>query len=97
MPAGETPAENTETAEAKPAESGDKPRRKYVEEDEDDNKMTLDEYRAKNAESEVLPKLELRKAAEGTSEFFKNAVQLTKDVDANNYFVGKVSKSTLFY
>jgi hypothetical protein len=61
--------------------------------------MTLDQYRAKTAagESEAIPKLELRKANEGTSELFKGAKQLVKDVDANNYFVGKVRVDVLHH
>jgi len=51
--------------------------------------MTLEEYRSKHAPSESIPKLEVRKAAEGSSEFFKEAKQLVKSED-NDYFAGKV-------
>lgn len=67
-------------------------KRKKYDDEEDEGKMTLDEYRAKSApaESETIPKLELRKANEGASDLFEGARQLVKDVDADNYFVGKV-------
>ena len=51
--------------------------------------MTLEEWRAKNAPAETVPKLEPRKIAEGSSEFFKDAKQLLKTED-NDYFAGKV-------
>jgi hypothetical protein len=54
--------------------------------------MTLDEYMAKKTADSELPKLEIRKIGDDSSNFFKDAVQITKDADANNYFVGKVSK-----
>jgi len=55
--------------------------------------MTLDEWRAKNAPSDV-PKLEIRKITEGVSDLFKGAKQLTKDTEGDAYFVGKQAKSS---
>lgn len=55
--------------------------------------MTLEEYRAKHAPSESIPKLEPRTAAEGSNEYFKDAKQITKSED-NAYFVGKQAKTT---
>ena len=59
--------------------------------------MTLDEYKAKAAASETIPKLELRQVNDGESEVFKGAKQLTKDPDADNYFVGKVRCARRLY
>lgn len=89
-PTGDAAAEGGDKAPAAGDDEGK--RKKKYEEEEEDNTMTLDQYRAKNAaaESEAIPKLELRQANEGASEYFKDAKQLVKDVDANNYFVGKV-------
>lgn len=103
-PEGETdpwtapaPAENAEVGwgdndpkegDPKSPDGEDKPKRRYDEE-EDDNKITLDEYLKKKASVDAAPKLELRKV---DSDAFKDAVALKKDVDANNYFVGKVSR-----
>lgn len=69
-------------------------RRKRFEDEEDEGKMTLEEYRAKHAPSESIPKLEPRKAADGSGEFFKDAKQLTK-TDDNDYFVGKVCSPSI--
>ncbi|KAG8803996.1 hypothetical protein FRB91_010058 [Serendipita sp. 411] len=86
------PAAEGEAKEEKPADDDAGKKRRY-EDEEDEGKMTLDEYRAKNATSEAVPKLELRKVADGASDLFKGAKQLTKDVDADNYFVGKQPKT----
>lgn len=95
VPAGDgAPAEG---ADGKPAAAGDDEgrKKKRYEDEEEDNTMTLDQYKAKNApgDSEVIPKLELRQANEGTSDLFKDAKQLVKDVDSNNYFIGKVRRT----
>jgi len=82
-------------AEGETKDDGEKPageeegkRRKRFDDEEDEGKMTLEEWRAKNAPSDAIPKLEPRKIAEGSSEFFKGAQQLFKT--DNDYFVGKV-------
>lgn len=72
----------------KPAGDDEGRRRKRFEDEEDEGKMTLEEWRAKNAPAETVPKLEPRKIAEGSSEFFKDAKQLLKTED-NDYFAGK--------
>ena len=74
--------------DAKSPDGEDKPKKRYDEE-EDDNKITLDEYLKKKAPIEAAPKLELRKV---DGDAFKDAVALKKDADDNNYFVGKVSR-----
>ena len=63
-----------------------RPKKRYDDE-EDDNKMTLDEYIKKKAPIETVPKLELRKV---DHDAFKDAVALKKDAETVNYFVGKV-------
>lgn len=77
--------------DAKSPDGEDKPKKRYDEE-EDDNKMTLDEYLKKKASVDAAPKLELRKV---DGDAFKDAVALKKDADASNYFVGKVSRPSL--
>ena len=72
--------------DAKSPDGEGKPKKRYDEE-EDDNKMTFDEYVKKKAPIETVPKLELRKV---DHDAFKDAVALKKDADTNNYFVGKV-------
>lgn len=94
--AAPAPAENAEVgwgedgakeADAKAPDGEGKPKKRYDEEEED-NKMTLDEYLKKKAPIEAAPKLELRKV---DHDAFKDAVALKKDTDTDNYFVGKVS------
>lgn len=77
---GETAKEDEERAERRPRE-----------EEEEDNTMTLTEYLAKKKASEALPsKPEGRSANEGTdSSLWKGAVQLLRDENEDNYFVGK--------
>lgn len=92
-PAAGGAAEGEAKEEGKGAAGEDEGRRrKRFEEEEDEGKMTLEEYRAKHAPSESIPKLEPRTAAEGSGEFFKDAKQLTKN-EGDAYFVGKVCLS----
>lgn len=74
-----------------PKEGEDKPERRPREEEEEDNTMTLSEYLAKKKASEAVPaKLEGRAANEGAdSTLWKDAIQLQRDEDEDNYFVGK--------
>ncbi|KAJ1311439.1 hypothetical protein OPQ81_009928 [Rhizoctonia solani] len=82
------PAEGA--TEAKPAE-GEAQDERPKEEEEEDNTMTLSEYLAKKKTSDVVPpKLEARAANEGSDNtLWKDAVQLQRDEDEDNYFVGK--------
>ena len=70
--------------ESAPAET----RRK---EEEEDNTLTLDQYRNQQDKSNV-PQLEsVRKANDGAEDFFKDAVQVTKELgDDDAYFAVKV-------
>lgn len=72
--------------DAKSPDGEGRPKKRYDDE-EDDNKMTLDEYMKKKAPIEAVPKLELRKV---DHDAFKDAVALKKAVETDNYFVGKV-------
>ncbi|KAG9126857.1 hypothetical protein FRC07_001714 [Ceratobasidium sp. 392] len=74
-----------------PKEGEERPERRQREEEEDDNTMTLTEYLAKKKASEGVPtKPEGRAANEGADNtLWKDAVQLQRDEDENNYFVGK--------
>ena len=74
--------------DAKSPDDEGKPKKRY-DDDEDDNKITLDEYLKKKAPIETVPKLELRTV---DNDAFKDAVALKKDADEDNYFVGKVSR-----
>ncbi|EJD03930.1 uncharacterized protein FOMMEDRAFT_133292 [Fomitiporia mediterranea MF3/22] len=59
-------------------------------EEEEDKTLTLDEFYAQQKEKEIVPKLEgVRKANDGNDDLFKDAVQVTKDVDEDAYFVLK--------
>ncbi|KAM6498151.1 hypothetical protein JOM56_006099 [Amanita muscaria] len=94
---GAAPSADWGSGDAAPAEPASapveedkegKPRR----EEEEDNTLTLDQYRAKEKEKEtIVPKLEgPRKANDGADDSaFKDVVLLTKDEDAESYFVGK--------
>lgn len=63
--------------------------RKPREPEEEDNTLTLDEYRKKQGGLDIVPKLEGRKVDDSA---FKGAVVVTKkDEDEAAYFVGKVS------
>jgi len=77
-----------ETAGATPNGTGESRRPK----EEEDNSLTLDEYLAQKAQSEVIPKIDaVRKPNEGVDESqWKNAVPLAKAKEEGNYFVGKV-------
>ncbi|KAG8748487.1 hypothetical protein FRC10_003620 [Ceratobasidium sp. 414] len=81
------PAEGGEAAK----ESEERPERRQREEEEEDNTMTLTEYLAKKKALEGVPsKPEGRAANEGTdSTLWKDAIQLQRDEDEDNYFVGK--------
>ena len=58
--------------------------------EEEDNTLTLDEYRKKQGGLDIVPKLEGRKVDDSA---FKGAVVVTKkDEDEAAYFVGKVSE-----
>ncbi|KAH8102626.1 hypothetical protein BXZ70DRAFT_929264 [Cristinia sonorae] len=88
---GETPAATGDAAAA-PID-GDKPaegRRREREPEEEDNTLTLDQYKQAQKELDIVPKLETRKANEGDDSFWKDAVVLgKKDEDEDAYFVGK--------
>lgn len=95
--AAPAPTENAEVGwgdgdakegDTKPLDGDGKPKKRYDDE-EDDNKITLDEYKKKKATVETVPKLELRTVDDDA---FKDAVALKKDVEAVSYFVGKVSR-----
>ncbi|KAF8626516.1 hypothetical protein AX15_004821 [Amanita polypyramis BW_CC] len=86
-PAEATTAPATEEDKEK-AES--RPRKER--EEEEDNTLTLEQYFVKQKEKEVtVPKLEgTRRANEGADEnIWKDAVPLTRNEDAESYFVGK--------
>jgi len=94
--AAPAPAENTEVGwgdgdpkegDPKSPDGEGKPKKRYDDE-EDDNKITLDEYLKKKTPLETVPKLELRRI---DHDAFKDAVALKKDSETDNYFVGKVS------
>jgi len=72
-------------------EGEDRPERRQREEEEEDNTMTLTEYLAKKKASEAVPsKPEGRAANEGAdSSLWKDAIQLQRDEDEDNYYVGK--------
>lgn len=78
-------------AEAKPAEGEEQGERRPREEEEEDNTMTLSEYLAKKKASDVVPaKPEARAANEGAdNSLWKDTVQLQRDSDEENYFIGK--------
>ncbi|KAG9104554.1 hypothetical protein FRC06_001334 [Ceratobasidium sp. 370] len=81
------PTEGGEAAK----EGEERPERRQREEEEEDNTMTLTEYLAKKKASEAIPsKPEGRAANEGTdSSLWKDAIQLQRDEDEDNYYVGK--------
>ncbi|KAF8501921.1 hypothetical protein JB92DRAFT_859857 [Gautieria morchelliformis] len=72
-------------------------RRSKEKDEEEDNKLTLDEYLAKKAKAEAtaVPKLEtVRQANEGVDEsLWKDAVPLAKGKEESNYFVGKTKSA----
>lgn len=78
-----------------PADGEEKPERRQREEEEEDNTMTLTEYLAKKKASEGVPnKPEGRAANEGAdSTLWKDAIQLQRDEDEDNYFVGKTKSA----
>ncbi|KAF7320281.1 HABP4-PAI-RBP1 domain-containing protein [Mycena kentingensis (nom. inval.)] len=84
----------TPAAEGTPAADADKPERegrprREREPEEEDNTLTLDQYRAQDKTSDAVPKLEgLRKANDGT-DTWKDVVALEKSDDGESYFVGK--------
>ncbi|CAE6422758.1 plasminogen activator inhibitor 1 RNA-binding protein [Rhizoctonia solani AG-1 IB] len=82
-------------AENKPAEGEEQGERPQKEEEEEDNTMTLTEYLAKKKASEAIPgRLQARAANEGAdNNLWKDAVQVQRDEDEENYFIGK-TKST---
>ncbi|KAI1797840.1 hypothetical protein LXA43DRAFT_1088908 [Ganoderma leucocontextum] len=81
------PAEGA-TAATEGAPAGEKAEaRKPREPEEEDNTLTLDEYRKKKSNLDIVPKLESRKVDDSA---FKGAVVVTKkDEDETAYFVGK--------
>ncbi|KAG9079070.1 hypothetical protein FS749_008857 [Ceratobasidium sp. UAMH 11750] len=97
-PANEWSAPPADEWAAPPAEGGEaakegeeRPERRQREEEEEDNTMTLTEYLAKKKASEAVPsKPEGRAANEGAdNSLWKDAVQLQRDEDEDNYYVGK--------
>lgn len=85
--AWDAPTEGAAAADAAATEG--RPRR---EPEEEDNTLTLDEYlkQKKEAELELVPKLEARKANEGDDSIWKDAIAVTKkDEEEDAYFVGK--------
>lgn len=85
-PSGEAPA--TEAPAADGEKGAEREGRKPREPEEEDNTLTLDEYRKKQAGLEIVPKLEVRKVDDSA---FKDAVVVTKkDEEESAYFVGKV-------
>lgn len=78
-----------------PKEGGEQYDRPQKEEEEEDNTMTLTEYLAKKKTVEGVPaKLEGRAANEGAdNSLWKDAVQLQRDSDEDNYFVGKTKSA----
>ena len=86
------PGEAAAVAEDAPAgERAEREERKPREPEEEDNTLTLDEYRKKQGGLEIVPKLEGRKVDDSA---FKDAVPVTKkDEDETAYFVGKVRSS----
>lgn len=93
-PANETwgaPAEGGEAAKDGEEKAEYRPR----EEEEEDNTMTLTEYLAKKKAAEGVPnKPEGRAANEGAdSTLWKDAIQLQRDEDEDNYYVGKTKSA----
>ena len=89
------PTEGAAAGDAAAAEG--RPRR---EPEEEDNTLTLDEYlkQKKEAELELVPKLEARKANEGDDSIWKDAIAVTKkDEEEDDYFVGKVLSTDISY
>lgn len=89
-PSGEAPAAEAPAADGEKAaeREGRKPR----EPEEEDNTLTLDEYRKKQGGLDIVPKLEVRKVDDAA---FKDAVVVTKkDEEESAYFVGKVCGSS---
>ena len=73
--------------------AGEKAERKPREPEEEDNTLTLDEYRKKQNSLDIVPKLEVRKVDDAA---FKGAVAVTKkDEEETSYFVGKVNLKAL--
>ena len=88
---GAAPAEAT-AEDGTPAgeKAGEREGRKPREPEEEDNTLTLDEYRKKQGSLDIVPKLETRKVDDAS---FKDAVVVQKkDEDENAYFVGKVCR-----
>ncbi|TFK77057.1 hypothetical protein BDN72DRAFT_873503 [Pluteus cervinus] len=90
-------AESWGGGDAAPAPEADKPERegrprREREPEEEDNTLTLDQYIAQQKEKENLPKLEVRRANDGTDENWKDVKPLEKNEDDETYFIGK-SKS----
>ncbi|KAF5356212.1 hypothetical protein D9756_003797 [Leucocoprinus leucothites] len=90
----ETPADDAEPAAAD-AQPEARPRRER-EPEEEDNTLTLDQYLAKQKETELaLPKIEAtRQANEGADgDLWKDAVAITKNEDEESYFIGKTKSA----
>ncbi|KAI0757040.1 hypothetical protein C8Q80DRAFT_74265 [Daedaleopsis nitida] len=84
---GEAPAAAEGEALAGEKAEGRKPR----EPEEEDNTLTLEEYRKKQGSLDIVPKLEGRKVDDAA---FKDAVVVTKkDEDETAYFVGKTKSA----
>jgi plasminogen activator inhibitor 1 RNA-binding protein len=85
-------------AENKPAEGEEQGERPQKEEEEEDNTMTLTEYLAKKKASEAIPgRLQARAANEGAdNNLWKDAVQVQRDEDEENYFIGKVRLYSIY-
>ncbi|KAJ8455081.1 hypothetical protein ONZ45_g19058 [Pleurotus djamor] len=80
----------------KGAAGGDKEGRprKEREVEEEDNTLTLEQYRAQQKDLAGVPKLETRKANDGAEgDIWKDAVPLTKGESEDAYFVGKTKSA----
>ncbi|KAF9241332.1 hypothetical protein BU15DRAFT_87252 [Melanogaster broomeanus] len=83
-------------ADATPAAEGEKPdggRRKEREPEEEDNTLTLEEYLAQKKESDLVPKLEARKANDGADETLWDGATVLKKGDGEAYFSGKTKSA----
>jgi plasminogen activator inhibitor 1 RNA-binding protein len=86
-----TPSQEPAPGQQQPeAEKTDGARRKDRDQEEEDNTLTLDQYLAQQKEKEIaaLPKLETRKANEGTENDWDGVTRLEKG-EGEAYFSGK--------
>lgn len=93
--AGDWGAPSQDTAQGQPpdAEKPDSARRRDRDPEEEDNTLTLDQYLAQQKEKEnaLLPKLETRKANEGTEDAIWDGATRLEKGEGDAYFSGKVA------